>query len=278
MSNKEKQETTAATPTPKNKYDYITIEAINNKFESGDSLDKINLYAVISFIKPPNPNNKNCTTFTLVDNTCTNLDCMKLKSNDFTGIEKYCNVGDIVRIHRFKVQSFHNSPQGVVVPKMSSLIRFKLNDEDFSYEGNHSPSSAITFGENDKVKVKALRDWVKSDQKVAEFLKNETQHNFFSNNNNNNYKDSKMSSNMQTSFPIINPIKISQVSQNSFFDIILQICGICKDVNGITFLMVWDGTKSNFVMHKRTISSFISRQTLNAHGPTLVDDNKVFFR
>ena len=54
MSDKEEQP--ASTSKPKSKYEYETIETISKKFESGaanNNLDKINLYAVITFIKPP---------------------------------------------------------------------------------------------------------------------------------------------------------------------------------------------------------------------------------
>jgi len=53
MSDKEEQ--IASTTKSTSKYEYETIETIYQKFESGvpNVLDKINLYGVITFIKPP---------------------------------------------------------------------------------------------------------------------------------------------------------------------------------------------------------------------------------
>ena len=270
MSDKEKSE--KILPKPKPKYEYYTIEKIIDKFENGESLDKINLYGVISFIKPPS-SNTNCTTFILVDNTSTNnLEHIKLKANDFTGIEKFCDIGDIVRLHRLKVQSYKNSPQGLVT-KICSLIRFKLNDTDFFYKANRMPISAIKFDDSDKAKINELREWAKSKKIESEYLRIEMKQNSSSN------RLSGNSSNYQSSFPILNPIKISQINQNSFFDIILQVCAICSDCNGTKFLMVWDGTKSNFVMHQRNVSNFVSRTSSSRSAFTVNENiNEIYIR
>ena len=273
MSDKEKSE--KILPKLKPKYEYYTIEKIIDKFESGESLDKINLYGVISFIKPPS-SNTNCTTFILVDNTSTNnLEHIKLKANDFTGIEKFCEIGDIVRLHRLEVQSYKNSPQGLVT-KICSLIRFKLNDTDFSYKANRTPISAIKFDDSDKAKINELREWAKSKKIESEYLRIEMNQNSSSNRLSGNH-DAKVLSNYQSSFPILNPIKISQINQNSFFDVILQVCAICSDCNGTKFLMVWDGTKSNLVMHQRNVSSFVSRISSSTSALT-VNENKIYIR
>ncbi len=51
----DKEEQIASTTKSTSKYEYETIETIFQKFESGapNVLDKINLYGVITFIKPP---------------------------------------------------------------------------------------------------------------------------------------------------------------------------------------------------------------------------------
>lgn len=56
MSDKENQEEhQASTTKTTSKYEYETVESIIKKFDSGapNALDKINIYAVITFIKPP---------------------------------------------------------------------------------------------------------------------------------------------------------------------------------------------------------------------------------
>lgn len=65
---------------------------------------------------------------TIVDDTCEAND--RLKLNVFSPpneplIRDACQIGDIVRFHRIRVQEYRGNPQGVHVAKMSSWIRFK---------------------------------------------------------------------------------------------------------------------------------------------------------
>ena len=52
-----------------------------------------------------------------------------------------------------------------------------------------------------------------------------------------------------STFPFVNPVNISQISQECYFDIVCQVCAICES-RGTKFLMVWDGTKSKYVFEK----------------------------
>lgn len=76
-----------------------------------------------------------CTTITLVDHSCTRDQKIKtvifFNPEDKNKIRDSCAVGDIVRLHRIKIQEYPTGqPQGLHMAKFSSWVCFKRAASD----------------------------------------------------------------------------------------------------------------------------------------------------
>ncbi len=77
-----------------------------------------------------------------MDDTCSyeqKIKCNLFSSIDETNLCSVCEVGDIIRIHRIKIQTFEQQPQGVGT-SFCSWIRFKQDDDSFEFVGNKNTS------------------------------------------------------------------------------------------------------------------------------------------
>jgi hypothetical protein len=76
-----------------------------------------------------------------VDNSCgyyDKLKCVVFSSSSDTSktFSDVCEIGDIVRFHRLRIQEYMSKPQGVCTKSYTSWIRFKRQTSNFIYEGN----------------------------------------------------------------------------------------------------------------------------------------------
>jgi len=87
----------------------------------------------------------------------------KLKCNVFhepntITIADACQVGDIIRCHRFYLQFFNGNAQGTGGNNWSSWCSFKRDTDDTDFQSNKS----ATVDQQDISLVKGLRDWLKT--------------------------------------------------------------------------------------------------------------------
>ena len=115
------------------------VEAISNVLDawrkplSSDlsRFHKINLIGIVTYIAAPRPIStyrQLLTTVTIVDRSCGYNDKLKFNvfsdPNDDVQMGSVCEVGDILRFHRVKVQDYKGQPQAVL-HNFSSWARFK---------------------------------------------------------------------------------------------------------------------------------------------------------
>lgn len=88
----------------------------------------------------------------MVDDSCGLND--RLKGNVFNSGDKnfqdYCQIGDIVRFKRVKIQEFNRLAQGLV-SQHSSWVTFKKDSNEY-----HTKYSSSTVSEMDKKRVELL--------------------------------------------------------------------------------------------------------------------------
>lgn len=105
-----------------------------------------------------------CIQFTVVDESCGFNDCLKgvlfSGKNDTSCFEECCQVGDIVRLKRTKIQEFNEHAQACV-SQWSSWVTFKGGPSAIDYK-HHARSSSSIVSEADKKRVKELREWLKT--------------------------------------------------------------------------------------------------------------------
>ncbi len=102
-----------------------------------------------------------CTSITVVDDSC--LATEKLKCNVFhepntASIAEVCQVGDIIRCHRFYLQFFNGNAQGTGGNMWSSWCSFKRAADNMDFES--SKNSVIDS--QDVTLVNNLRNWLKT--------------------------------------------------------------------------------------------------------------------
>ena len=178
-----------------------------------------------------------------------------------------CELGDIIRFHRIKVQAYNGQPQAVVYNLFSTWICFKRGGGDFSYEGRTDVNS--TINDSDRKRVRELRAWLKTNpQSEALFeaglatpatnsvadqseLVNEMLIQAAAQMNMDQlsvttattqispHKSPNKGSIRYVPFSSINPV----IGGMAHYDVVCQLCAIC-DNKGIKFILVWDGTKS----------------------------------
>lgn len=235
--------------------EYESIKSILDRFRI-NQLEKYNVYGIVTFIyeKPK------CTCITIVDDSCGLDDKLKLnvfKDEKRPYIEEVCQVGDIVRFHRIKVQEFNGNAQGVVF-KFCSWITFKRDSTDYLFESKNTTS---TINDYDKNRVKELRNWLKTnpqnnalyeadlskavDLNDTAFL---TTHFLNQASNTMNMIVNKTISSTADNNSSLAYFKknspFSSITQFGYFDIVCQLCAVCSEVSGIKFMIAWDSTKS----------------------------------
>ncbi|XP_059152855.1 uncharacterized protein LOC131938732 [Physella acuta] len=187
--------------SPKLKYNYKPLSSL----EVNTIVD---VYGVVKFFKPPVPTKGRDYMYilSLTDESLENPDD-KIKCNIFCkdpeNVPKY-EVGDIVRFHRLKVQSYQGSKQGYNGPAFQWLMFHE------SLDNCQSSCPTYTFEQQDRDRVQALLEWWSQSGKCID---NETK-------------------------------TLSQVQIKSYFNLVCQVIRVCDvPSETCKLLTVWDGTK-----------------------------------
>ena len=183
-------------------------------------------------------------------------------SDDLHTVNKSCQVGDIIRFHRFKIQDYKSQAQGCSNASFTSWIRFKREADDYEFEGNKN--STIT--EQDQEIVKRLRDWLKtrpalaglieaglsdpvamdtSDQASANavdlVVQSPSKRSRLNEETSSVGKDTGLFNRLLYLQPKLTTL--ANVKQDGFFDLVCQLCAKCSS-KGFKFIIVWDGTST----------------------------------
>ncbi|XP_062509588.1 protection of telomeres protein 1-like [Corticium candelabrum] len=117
-----------------------------------------NVYGVVKFFKPPYASKG--TDFTclvnLVDPSCPDGFRCVMFSKEEKLLPHIRTTGDIVRIHRLKVQTYQSNLQGVAQKGLSCVVFDGKQGQPFDARSGHRN---ITFTDNDKKTVESLREW-----------------------------------------------------------------------------------------------------------------------
>lgn len=187
---------------PKSRYAYTPL----NELKAGMV---VNVYGVVKFFKPPylSKGTDYCSVVTIVDPTNAKLTCLLFSGNYEAHPMIYKN-GDIVRLHRLKIQIYKNETQGINSSGFASL----------TFEGTvrapitpRTSSKCFNFTAEDRRMVETLRAWA--------------------------------STNIEPSSTLV---KLRDVQPEQYFDLTCQLLGKAE-VDGASFLLkVWDGTRTPF--------------------------------
>ncbi|CAH1232062.1 POT1 [Branchiostoma lanceolatum] len=172
----------------------------------------VNLYAAVKFFKPPFPSRGTdyCMVAKLVDPSVGNLDeglkCLFFAKEEST-LPQIQSVGDIVRIHRLKVDNFKDAPQGNKGPGFSCLV---FDGRQGAPTNPRSDSQNFTFGPKDEAKVLELRQWVSLTPEL----------------------------NVMSS----DPPTFADVTEGEYYDLSCQIVSMARVDEKCVLFQVWDGT------------------------------------
>ncbi|CAF1029090.1 unnamed protein product [Brachionus calyciflorus] len=241
-----------------------TVHTLVQNFQSFSPGFKTNVYGVVVYIG--SKGNGKCTNVTIVDETCEFNEKLKFcVFNKGSYLQSLCEIGDVLRFHRIKVQNF-NGPQGVSCESASTWVLFKRTNPT-EYSGNNV-NSVVT--DEDFSRVKQLLEWVKTNPRnkamfeaglsiaeapVTDFNENDLE--MAASIMNLHTNEIQMPS---ISVPDISKLKLSNFSlmtQNGYVDLVCQISAIC-DNKGVKFLLVTDGTKCNLAVHQENDFSLMS--------------------
>ncbi|XP_063302878.1 protection of telomeres protein 1 [Pelobates fuscus] len=181
------------------KYSYTTLDQLKEGMVA-------NLFGVVKFFKPPyrSKGTDYCSAITIVDPSDVKLKCMLFSGSTDT-LPKVYKIGDIVRFHRIKIQSFHEEIQGITTAGFSALV----------FDGTvgapmcpRTSSNSYTFTKENEKNVDALRKWAI------------------------NHLDLPGSR-----------VKLSDVQPLQYFDLICHLVAKAEVDKTSYLLKVWDGTK-----------------------------------
>lgn len=201
---------------------------------------------------------------TLVDETCTETEKLKcLIFERSVPINANCEVGDVVRLNRIKVQSFNNQAQGVCNELFGSWVKFKKNNP----KCHVGQSENVT--EDDFNRANDLFNWLNTNPKNQALYEAKLS------------APAELSSeliaetDLDTAAKVMNMQNLDQVCQgpnriklvnfsslqkDTYVNIVCQICALC-DNKGVKFVLVWDGSRSDFSIHQE--HEFIIEQSKN---------------
>ncbi|KAJ8038548.1 Protection of telomeres protein 1 [Holothuria leucospilota] len=182
----------------------------------------VDVYGVVKFFKPPYKTSgpDYCMVITIFDPSCEpelcGLKCL-IFNPDIQSMPKVLELGDIVRFHRLKVVTYSSELQGQKGPGFSCLV-FD-GDPDSPVEAR-STTANYTITENDKEKVKELRNWAKSGDKLMTRIR----------------------------------LSLSRINPGDYFDLVCQV--VAKSYvsrESCVYLKVWDGTKCKLPVQKPSV-------------------------
>ncbi|RNA18085.1 protection of telomeres 1 [Brachionus plicatilis] len=235
-----------------------TIHSIIANYNTAN-YQKINVYGIVTYI---GSKSDKCTCITLVDDTCTETERLKCLVFDRNLSQPTsCELGDVVRLNRIKIQVFNGQPQAVCNNLFSSWIRFKRSDPQ-SYSGQ-----STTVNQDDLDRVKHLLNWLDTSPKNQALY--EASLSVPREPSAVTDSDIEMAAsvmNMQHLEKINHEpskcelTKFSNVKKDTYVNIVCQICALC-DNKGVKFVFVWDGTKPDFAIIQE--KEFSIEQTKN---------------
>eukprot|EP00057_Strongylocentrotus_purpuratus_P008603 XP_011663077.1 PREDICTED: protection of telomeres protein 1 [Strongylocentrotus purpuratus] len=173
----------------------------------------VDVYGVVKFLQPPYKTKgpDYCMSLTIVDPSLPQdnfgLKCV-IFHQDIKKLPQVHSIGDIVRLHRLKIQQYNNQLQGAKGDGFSSLV---FDGRPNAPVEPRSSSVNYTLSDQDKEKVQELRLWA-------------TQ---------------------QTSVPLAGKSwTLSQIVSREYFDLICQVVAVVIiPAESCVLIKVWDGTK-----------------------------------
>ncbi|XP_063783236.1 protection of telomeres protein 1 isoform X2 [Pseudophryne corroboree] len=186
----------------------MSVPAQNYIYTSLDQLKEgmvANVYGVVAFFKPPyrSKGTDFCSIVTIVDQSNVKLKCTFFNGNP-DALPKIYKIGDIVRFHRLKVQKFNSDFQGISSSGFSALVFDGAIDAPLL---PRTSSISYSFTAEDQKTVESLRDWQMGQQNFSETR-----------------------------------LKLSDIQQGQYFNLICQLVGKAEVDNASYLLKVWDGT------------------------------------
>ncbi|XP_004346807.2 hypothetical protein CAOG_05122 [Capsaspora owczarzaki ATCC 30864] len=142
-----------ARPNSSAEYEYTPISKVRQA-------ESINLFGVVVYLKPPRPTRGTdwCLTFTLCDPGSEGehpLMCnLFLPQHAFPEVQ----LGDIVRLHRIKIQTHNGSLQGLSSYGMSMVCFTNIPNAALTPRG--MPNQTVSISHKDMQEIERLRSWV----------------------------------------------------------------------------------------------------------------------
>ncbi|XP_053742544.1 protection of telomeres protein 1 isoform X2 [Synchiropus splendidus] len=167
----------------------------------------VNVYGVVVFFKPPYQSRGTdiCSSVNIIDQSnrkvCCTIFCAKI-----TAHPQILRVGDIIRMHRLKAQSF-NGTLNLISTAGFSVVTFD-GAVDRPIEPRTSCRSFV-FDEDDRLTVEELRSWAATNSVL----------------------------------PPTQMVVLSEVQPNTFFDLTCQLLAKATVDSNCVMLRVWDGTR-----------------------------------
>ncbi|XP_056307963.1 protection of telomeres protein 1 isoform X3 [Danio aesculapii] len=218
------------------KYIYVPLNKLKSK-------TMVNVYGVVTFFKQPFPSRGSdyCSTLKITDQSdvkviCT-IFCKKLEDHPLI-----FRVGDIIRLHRFKAETFRDS---ITLMNTFGWSTVTFNGIIDSPIVPRTSSKSFYFGEADKRTVQKLRQWA---------------------------ANQSLCSDLNTS--------LSSVQPHMYFDFTCQLLAKAVMDSRCILLKVWDGTRCQHPLLKVAVAPdelegecTLAKDKMNLTANVLVYDN-----
>ncbi|KAM8861617.1 protection of telomeres protein 1 isoform 2-T2 [Synchiropus picturatus] len=167
----------------------------------------VNVYGVVVFFKPPYQSRGTdiCSSVNIIDQSNRKISCTIFCAK-ITAHPQILRVGDIIRMHRLKAQSF-NGTLNLISTAGFSVVTFD-GAVDRPIEPRTSCRSFV-FDEDDRLTVEELRSWAATNGVL----------------------------------PPMQMVVLSEVQPNTFFDLTCQLLAKATVDSNCVMLRVWDGTR-----------------------------------
>ncbi|KAM9807675.1 protection of telomeres protein 1 [Neosynchiropus ocellatus] len=167
----------------------------------------VNIYGVVVFFKPPYQSRGTdiCSSVNIIDQSNRKVSCTVFCAK-ITDHPQILRVGDIIRMHRLKAQSF-NGTLNLISTAGFSVVTF-----DGAVDRPVEPRTScqtFAFDEDDRLTVEELRSWVATNDVL----------------------------------PPMQKVALSEVQPNTFFDLTCQLLAKAPVDSNCVMLRVWDGTR-----------------------------------
>ncbi|XP_051548820.1 protection of telomeres protein 1-like isoform X3 [Myxocyprinus asiaticus] len=221
------------------KYTYSPLNQLNPK-------TVVNVYGVVNFFKQPFPSKGSdyCSTLKITDQSDAKVGCT-IFSKNLEDHPVIFRVGDIIRLHRFKADTFNDSMTLVNTFGWSTVTFDGIIDSPIV---PRTSSKSFHFGESDKRAVQELRQWAAN----------------------------------QSLMPSGPAVPLSSVQPRMYFDLTCQLLAKAVMDSRCILLKVWDGTKGEHPLLKVAVTpdtiegeSTVAKDRMNLTANVLVYDNHV---